>query len=413
MQRVTRDTSPAQDDPKPLEHAMAIIVRHFPPSIAHLFATPRTGQGGVREWWSELEGQPRRFHELDADQQQALLALYEQRQDAVRQLIGELQGRGQHEEATVLQRLIGPANVDNLYSINGYPLVVRWGQPVPPSATAPVPPPPPPAPVPVRRRWIWLPWLLLPLLGLLLLALALWFGWPYLQRWLDTRSVQQPYACVKDAQVQPPEFAVVLDTSGSMRLSVEATAEDEQWFFQYINDLAVDPQRLAQITRAPVRMDVAKASLTHLIEDLHPAIDMRVVTFNGCRAPLDHGVFTPAQRPALIQGIQALEPNDGTALSASLDVAARAMDGRTRDGMIVMFVDGPDGCGQDACAVAERIAREQPRLRVNLINISNNSQANCIAERTGGRVYSADNASQMAAALKQASEEVSGSANCD
>jgi hypothetical protein len=124
-------------------------------------------------------------------------------------------------------------------------------------------------------------------------------------------------------------------------------------------------------------------------------------------------MFTPAQRPTLIQGIQALEPNDGTALSASLDVAARAMDGRTRDGMIVMFVDGPDGCGQNACAVAERIAREQPRLRVNLINISNNSQANCIAESTGGRVYSADNASQMAAALKQASQEVSSSANCD
>ena len=77
------------------------------------------------------------------------------------------------------------------------------------------------------------------------------------------------------------------------------------------------------------------------------------------------------------------------------------------------FLPDDDEGERKAVDAIERIAREQPRLRVNLINISNNSQANCIAESTGGRVYSADNASQMAAALKQASQEVSSSANCD
>ncbi|MGV2836799.1 vWA domain-containing protein, partial [Pseudomonas shirazensis] len=121
----------------------------------------------------------------------------------------------------------------------------------------------------------------------------------------------------------------------------------------------------------------------------------------------------PAQRPALISGIEGLVPNDGTALSASLDLAAKSMNGRDRDGVIVMFVDGADGCGEDVCAVAQRIAQEQPRLRVNLVNISNNSLANCIADSTGGRVYSGDNAVQVAAALKQASQEVSSSNNCN
>ncbi|MGE8313989.1 MAG: hypothetical protein ACN6OO_00885, partial [Pseudomonas putida] len=69
MQRVTRDTSPAKDDLRVLEQAMAIIVRHFPPSIAHLFATPRNGKDGLREWWSELQGQPHRYHDLGAEQQ--------------------------------------------------------------------------------------------------------------------------------------------------------------------------------------------------------------------------------------------------------------------------------------------------------------------------------------------------------
>ncbi|NQD58122.1 VWA domain-containing protein, partial [Pseudomonas sp. CM25] len=243
--------------------------------------------------------------------------------------------------------------------------------------------------------------------------LALWLGWPYLQHWLGSRPAT-PFACVKDTQLQPPEFAVVLDTSGSMQLNVAATPEDEAWFFKHINDDPnIDQQRVAHITQAPVRMDVAKSSLTHLINDLHPAIDMRVVTFDGCRAPLDHGVFKLAQRPALIEGIQALEPNDGTALAASLDVTARAMNGRDRDGVILMFIDGADGCEQDVCAVAQRIAREQPRLRVNLIDISNSNLASCVAEQTGGRIYSANDAEQVATALKDASQEVSSTADCD
>jgi len=409
MQRVTRDTRPAQDDPRVLEQAMAIIVRHFPASIAHLYATPRTGQDGVREWWSPLEGQPQRYHDLTGEQQATLLRVYDQRQDALRQLVGELKERGQEQEASVLRALIGPANLEHLYSVNGEPLLVRWAQPAPvkpaPVAAAPVP-------APRLRRWIWLPWFLLPLLGLLLLALALWFGWPYLQRWYEQREPAK-FACMKDDQALPPEFSVVLDTSGSMLLSVAATAEDEQWFFQNIADPAIDQARVAEVTRAPVRIDVAKQSLKQMVDDLHPAIDTRFITFDGCRAPLDHGLFTPAQRPALISGIEGLVPNDGTALSASLELAAKSMNGRDRDGVIVMFVDGADGCGEDVCAVAQRIAQEQPRLRVNLVNISNNSLANCIADSTGGRVYSGDNAVQVAAALKQASQEVSSSNNCN
>ena len=124
-------------------------------------------------------------------------------------------------------------------------------------------------------------------------------------------------------------------------------------------------------------------------------------------------MFKLAQRPALIEGIQALVPNDGTALAASLDMTARTMNGRDRDGMILMFIDGADGCEQDVCAVAQRIAREQPRLRVNLINISNSNLASCVAENTGGRIYSANDAEQIAAALKDASQEVSSTADCD
>lgn len=406
MQRVFRDATPTRSGLTGLEETVAIITRYFPPSIAQLYAIPRDGSNGAREWWTELTGQPQPFHELNAEQQASVLEGYEQRQDAIRQLSAELQQRGQTHDASALQRLIGPPDLNTLYSVNGHPLLVRWGEPFTVAT---------PAPAPVaraRRRWIWLPWFLLPLLGLLALLAALWFGWPYLQRWFDTQPAK-PFACSKDPKVQPPELSVVLDTSGSMQLSVDATLEDEQWFFENQQDPTADPVRMARITQAPLRMEVAKHSVTQMVNGLHPAIDMRIVTFDGCRTPVDHGVFNLAQRPALIQGIQGLVADDGTALSASLETAASTMNGRDRDGVIVMFVDGADGCGRNVCEVAQRIAKEQPRLKVNLINISNNSLADCIADSTGGQVYSANNASQLAVALEQASQDVSANANCD
>lgn len=469
MQRVIRDTSPSQDDPGLLEQGTALIARHFPPSVAQLFAIPRTGKDGVREWWSELQGQPQPFSSLNKDQQAALLAVYEQRQGALRQLTGELRGRGQEADAQMLEKLIGAPRLEHLYSINGQPLVTRWTEPLP----SPPPPPPPPvvepvapaaAPVVAPRRVFWLPWWLLALLALLLLALLLWWAWPWLMRWFNPEPPVQPVveppavtapapepepepvlvpepepvpvpeptptptptlkpkpapapaaksACVRPPDEQPPEFTVVLDTSGSMRLSVEASIEDERWYFGYLNNQhSADPRYLARITEGPLRIDVAKKSLTRLVNNLDSSVDMRLVTFDGCRAPIDHGVFTPPERPALIRGVQRLQADDGTALAASLEVAARKMDGRNRDGVIVMFVDGPDGCNRNVCTVAEQIAAKQPRLRVNLVNISRNSEANCVAEATGGRVYTGENAEQVAKAIEQASREVTTASDC-
>ena len=72
-----------------------------------------------------------------------------------------------------------------------------------------------------------------------------------------------------------------------------------------------------------------------------------------------------------------------------------------------MFVDGDDGCNQNVCKVAQTIATEQPRLRVNVVNIGDSSLSDCIAENTGGSIYSSRNASDLADALKEATGPVS------
>jgi len=428
MQRVLRDTLASKDAAAALEQRVALIRQHFPPSIAHLYAIPRQGRDGVLEWWTELEGQPHLYATLGKDQQAALLKRYEERQAAVGQLAAELQQRGKPDAASALQKLIGAPDLANLYSVNGEPLVVRWGQPEPVIAAPPPPPPPPPPPVakpvkpapaptprtaPVatvveRRRWRLWPWLLL---GLLLAMLYwLWLSWPLSwPRWQsDTSAI-----CTPDKAFQPSQFTVILDTSGSMNERLRVKREDDPWYYGVMAKIPIVESFVpAGPGKRTTRMDVAKSSLTSVINNLDENVAMRLVTFNGCRTPVDHGVFGLHKRGELVERIGKINAGGGTALGVSLQAAAQEMDGAYRDGVIVMFVDGRDGCGTDICEVSENIARSKPRLRINIVNISARTGSNCAAENTGGRVYTADDAAAVAAALQEATQEVSQDKGC-
>lgn len=427
MQRVVRDTQASQEAAATFEETVAVIRQHFPPSIAHLYAIPRQGRDGVLEWWSELAGQPHLYTSLDRQQQATLLQRHEERQAAVAQLAQELARRGQAGSAAALNSLVGPPDLNNLYSVNGEPLVIRWGQPAP--APAPKPAPvssktpepvvaiPAPAPKPItarpvarRRRVVLWPWLL----ALLLLTLLYWLYlyWPTLRQYWQPATA--PTACTPGQAFQPSEFAVVLDTSGSMDTRIRVKREDEQWYISLLSKVPFLEEFLPSDKRQRVtRMDVAKTALGSVIGDLDKGINMRLVTFDGCRTPVNHGVFDPSQRNDLIERINHLRPSGGTGLGISLEEAARQMNGHDRDGVIVMFVDGRDSCGRSVCEVSQQIAQTQPRLRINVVNISASTGSNCAAENTGGRVYTANDAAAVASALQEASQEVSSSSGCN
>ncbi|WP_313487115.1 VWA domain-containing protein [Stutzerimonas kunmingensis] len=414
MQRVTRESATyPQQTLSALDAKVELLRRHFPPSVASLYAVPRTGEDGKLQWWSELAGQPHPYAELNADQQRRLLEKYQQRQHAIGHLADELQSRGQDDTAASLRSLIGAPDLANLYSLNDEPLVVRWGLPPPPPAPA-IPPaslPPQPTPVLRERWWLRLPlwWLLLPLLLLVLLWL-LWFWRGYLLHLINPTPMIS-HAC-QPANVRPPDFAVVLDTSGSMNLNIDVSPEDDLWFHSTGIRLPEDDPRRARMLSEPTRLTVAKQAFGGMLDNLHPAIDTRLITFDGCHNQVDQGLFGKSQRAQLKRSVQQLGANDGTPLASSLELAASQVDGRWRDALIVMFVDGEDGCERNACAVSSSIAVQQPRLRVNVVNISDSELSNCIAENTGGRVYTARNEAEVESMLREASEEVSTNPKC-
>jgi hypothetical protein len=415
MQRITKD---ATAYPPQLLHELQskveMLQRHFPPSVASLYAIPRAGSHDTLQWWSELGGQPLPYASLNPIAQQALLTRYTQRQQAIGRLVEELQARNKIDEATALRTLIGEPELEKLYSLNEEPVVIRWGLQLPAARTTPIsaPPtlPPPTFTKPTSRRWwvsipFWL--LLLPLLLLLLWLLWTWRG----AFWHLLHPVPVGnYACSADAPT--PDFAVVLDTSGSMNLNINSSAADEAWLSQFGDTLADNNPRKARLLAEPTRLTVAKQAFGEMIGQLHPDIATRLITFRGCQVAVDQGLFRRDARQQMIDGVEQLSADGGTPLAASLVEAASKVDGRFKDALVVMFVDGEDGCDQNACEVSARIASQQPRLRVNVVNISNSTLSDCIAQNTGGRVYAASDVSEVQKMLRQAMEEVASMPAC-
>lgn len=424
MQRILRDDGHAPVDLQQPARVQGLIHRYCPPSIGNLFAIPRRGRADGLEWWTELPGQPRPFDELTAAEQADLQKQLSQRLLALRNLITELERRGD-SAAAELRELPTTAAPDTLYSVGGEPLLIRWLPNVPSAESGPTPAPvaaspraPAPTPPPsthTRRRWV-LP-LLIPLLGGLAL-LGLWLGLNYYERFSLPRAQDQgevePLAC-RDANSPPPEFVTIFDTSGSMNLHISATHEDEEWYFGMPDFLrvmrALDP-RIQRLNASPSRLDVAKAAFTDLVQAIDPAVDIGLVTYRGCEVPVVQGRFTADQRPTLVDGVRNLVAHDGTPLAASLQKAASMVDGKERDAVILAFVDGADGCGRNQCAVARDIARQQPRLRVNVVDISNSGLSDCIAEQTGGRVFGSRDAADISDMLKDAGRETLSAAHC-
>ena len=222
------------------------------------------------------------------------------------------------------------------------------------------------------------------------------------------------YACSKSKSVEPPDFVTVLDTSGSMRLNIQTSAQEEQWINQsglLYEDNNRHPKRL-HLLREPTRENVAKQAYSQMLDHLHPDILTRLITFNGCPQPVDHGLYGSSQRRQLKQRVASLTAYDGTPLAASLRAAAAKVDGVTKDAMIVMFVDGEDGCGENICAVAKRLAQQKPRLQVNIVDLSGYGLSNCVADATQGRVYNSQNIATLKQAFLQSTAEFS-QQSCD
>ncbi|SAI39058.1 membrane protein [Bordetella ansorpii] len=367
MQRFLRDpghTLSADHFSRTCDERVAVLQTHFPPSVAAVYALPRLGQDGVLEWWTTQQGQVRPYSALSEPQQLALLQQYDQHQARLANLAEALASRGLARPGELVHRLRAKAEPANLYSVEGQLLVTRWVD-IPPPAPESVPPPVPLAPAARRLRW-W-PIGLGLLLLIALLAGLLWFLAPW-----RTVSAPLPIAAPEPmpeqdpaAQQWPAELTFLLDTSQRM---------EERPFG----------------SGGSRRSASARREIEKLVKSLPEKTEMRLVHSVGgqCTAPRQWGPYPAKQRTELLSQLGQAQSAGKASLAAGLRVAASGLNGKDRDALIFVFSSGADACGEDICAVARKIHKEQPRLKINLIDLSGKESADdCLVSLTGGNGY--------------------------
>ncbi|MFD1692455.1 hypothetical protein ACFSHR_15810 [Azotobacter chroococcum] len=62
--------------------------------------------------------------------------------------------------------------------------------------------------------------------------------------------------------------------------------------------------------------------------------------------------------------------------------------------------------------MARDLARRKPHLKINVVDIAGTGAGNCLAQATGGRVFNARNAGELAAMTRQAAQDVLPPAHC-
>lgn len=402
--------------------ALQLLKKHLPPSVVQLFAVPKAvaKEAHTLDWLSVQTGHIQHYDTLNEVEQKRLLHQFNLRADSIRSLHHYLQERGNTTEAEQLAPFIVAPNPSYLYSVDGQPVLTNWitspslAHASPSPVHASTPPVLPAAAltstvaVETTRRRLW-PWLVL----LLLLLLGGVFGW-FLKKETGAPSPDLPfannYACAAK-KTTPPEFSIVFDTSRSMGLNIGISKADEDWFFGP-NSGSLRSVRALNMVTGPSRLEVGKKAIHNMVSSLHPDISTRLLTFNSCGRIADHGLFSPTKRDFLLQTIDKLHTYDGTPSAKALQIAASQMNGVTEDAMIVLIIDGEDGCGMNICAVADHIATHQPRLRVNVVDVSGFGLSNCVAEKTRGRIYSSNDVSKINQIFRESIEEVAADSNC-
>ncbi len=217
-----------------------------------------------------------------------------------------------------------------------------------------------------------------------------------------------------------PEMVVVFDSSGSMMVNINASRQEEQWLFSVLNRSPMamqflspqDRQKIEYLTRQPTRMVTAQQATADVLQRLPSDVSTGLVVVDACPAARNMGRYAPGQRGQMIGQLRSLRPHQGTPLADGILEAGRLVDGVNKESTILLVSDGGESCGGDPCAVARNLARQKPHLKINVVDIGGTGAAACVAQATGGKMYSVSSIAELNAGINRAAQDAMGPSTC-
>ena len=390
-------------------------------------------------WYSNLEGQPILLDDIESEEYKKQIEKKLNTRINDLELVIKSMSFTSEEQALIsawLPRIKNSANT--IYVINDDPVIVN-------SFKAPILPKPTAIPPASKSFWRWWYFLLLALFLIVLLGLIWFFFCPYgkekasdklpiisqnteKQEVESTPVVEQPNAlepkaepvtevknCITKEELinnkSASKMVMIFDNSASMTLTLmESQASIDKYlksdFYSMTEKEAEAYER--KMTRLPNRLSSSKEVALTSIDKIQQNIDISLVTLTSCPAAQTTSFYPYEDREKLkskIKRLQPLEYNSATPLYSGVKQASKMLDGINRDDYILIISDGEDNCTKsNICTLANKIATEQPRLKINIVDIAGQHKIDCVAKSTGGNVYIAQNPTEL---INQMSNAVS------
>ncbi|MWN05232.1 VWA domain-containing protein [Gilliamella sp. Pas-s95] len=422
---------------------LALLKSHLTERTFSILAIPRLiDDNQYIGWYSPLEGQPILLSEISDQSHKAKI------EKTLQNRINDIEATVKLMSITAEQRTFISSWLprikslgNHIYVINDDPVIVNiFEDPILP---APVPV------IPPKSFWRWWHFLLLALLILGLLGILWYLFCPYEKEKpviadvepvitlpveeqkpdpvveppkeeqpvvkSEPEPIPAPKNCITREEIanntDKPKMVMIFDNSASMTLTL---MESQASINQYLNSdwYSMTEQEAdayeKRMTRLPNRLSSSKKVALSTIDKIQPDVNIALVTLSACPAAQTTSFYHYENRGKLknkISRLNPLENNSATPLYSGIKQASKMLDGINHDDYILVISDGEDNCTKaNICTLAGKIAAQQPRLKINIVDIAGQHKIDCVAEKTGGKVYIAQNPTQI---VKQMNNAVS------
>jgi len=160
---------------------------------------------------------------------------------------------------------------------------------------------------------------------------------------------------------------------------------------------------------------IAREVISGLLDDLPAERRLGLIAYGHNRkgdcADIETLVEVGGDRDAIGEAVDALNPKGMTPLTDSVVRAAEALRSTERKATVILVSDGEETCDADPCAAAETLERTGVDFTAHVVGFDLGAageeaaaQLQCLAENTGGRFLTADNAAELNEALQQVSQ---------
>ena len=397
---------------------LTLLKPHLTERTFSILATPKLiDDNQYLGWYTDLQGQPVFLNSVtDEVLKKQISEKLQTRICDIELTIKSLQ-LNEDRQALVsfwLPRIKSLGN--KIYIVNGEPVIINTFE-------DPILPPPVVAPstLPMKKFWRWWHFLILALLFAALGSL-LYFLYPFnkanmvgeipkltiIPPVLVKKPEPAPVArnCIPKEDViknnNASKMVMIFDNSASMTLTLmESKSAIDQYLasdFSMMTEKEADAYE-ARMTRLPNRLSSSKKVALSTIDKIQQDINIALVTLTSCPVAQTTSFYDHASREKLKNKINKLNPleyNSATPLYSGVQQASKMLDGVNRDDYILIISDGEDNCTKsNICTLASKIAAKQPRLKINIVDIAGQHKIDCVAKSTGGKVYIAQNPTEI------------------